>query len=166
MTNKPRKKAVMTFLLRDTIKKSEVLVIRYKNGEDKDYYDIPGKEIIDPSITSLETSKWNFYEETGMFIENPIYKGNVIIEKPNEILDIDVYIATKYEEKPCEFEDRKAMWLSVEEAILSDKTYPSVEILNFLAKDQIKVIMELDENNNFIKIIEKWFTKIIFCFSI
>ncbi len=155
MVVRPRKKAVMTFLLRDTLRKSEVLVIKYKNEEDKDYLDIPGKEITEAKINSVETSKWDFYEETGMFIKDPIYKGNVIIEKPKEILDIDIYIATKYEEKPKESEDKKAMWMSVEKAILSDKTYPSVEILNFLAKDQIKVIMELDENNKFIKITEK-----------
>ena len=155
MIVRPRKKAVMTFLLRDTLRKSEVLVIKYKNEEDKDYLDIPGKEIVDAKINSIETSKWDFYEETGIFIKDPIYKGNVIIEKPKEILDIDIFIATKYEEKPKEFEDKKAMWMPVEKAMLSDKTYPSVEILRFLAKDQIKVIMELDENNKFIRITEK-----------
>ncbi len=155
MKVRPRRRAVMTFLLRDTMRKSEVLVIKYKNGEDKDFFDIPGKLITEQKINSLETAKWDFYEETGMFIKDPIYKGNVVIEKPDEILDIDIYIATKYEEKPKDFEEHKAMWLPIEKAIMSDKNYPSVEILNFLAKDQIKVIMELDENNKFIKITEK-----------
>ena len=155
MIVRARRRAVMTFLLRDTLKKSEVLVIKYKDGEDKDFLDIPGREIDNPNIDSLETAKWDFYEETGMFIEDPIYKGKVIIKKPKEILDIDVYIATKYEEKPQDYDTHKAMWMPVEKAILSDKNYPSVEILNFLAKDQIRVTMELDENNKFIRIIEK-----------
>ena len=155
MKIKPKKRAVMTFLLRDTLKNSEVLVIKYKDGEDKDFFDIPGKEITEQSINSVETAIWDFNEETGMFIEDPKYKGKVTIDKPDEILDVDVYIATKYEENPKNFKTHKAMWMPVEKAILSEKNYPSVEILNFLTKDQINVTMELDENNKFIKIIEK-----------
>ena len=154
MKVRPKKRAVMTFLIRDTLKKSEVLVIKYKDGEDKDFFDIPGKEIVEQNINSVETAKWDFNEETGMFILDPKYKGKVVIEKPDEILDVDVYVATKYEEKPKNFKTHKAMWMPVEKAILSDKNYPSVEILNFLAKDQIHVIMQLDENNKFIKITE------------
>ena len=39
--DKPIRKAVRTLLIKD----NKIVVIRYKNGDNKDYYDIPGGKI-------------------------------------------------------------------------------------------------------------------------
>jgi len=148
-------RATMVFALKDTFIQSKVVAIKYTTGEEKGYYDIPGREIVDSIANSVKTAEWDFHEETGMFVHNLIYKGNCIIEKPKEKLDIDVYVSTDYDGKPEKFADHEALWISTEKLLFHEKALPSVEVLRHLAKDQMRLYIEIDENDKFIKISEK-----------
>ncbi len=152
---KPNRKAVLIFVLKDGFISSKVLAIKYTTGEDKDFYDIPGRLIDDQIANSVKTAEWDIYEETGIMIEDPIYKGNVIIDQPKENLDIDVYVSTKYEGKIKKYDDHIAQWISCEKLLFSEKTYPTIEILRHLANDQLRLYIKIDENNKFLEIKEK-----------
>ena len=127
-------RATIVFALKDTFIQSKVVAIKYTSGENNGYYDLPGREIVDNIANSVKTAEWDFHEETGMYVHNLIYKGNCIIEKPKEKLDIDVYVSSDYEGKPQKFEDHEALWISTEKLLFSEKTFPTVEILRHLIK--------------------------------
>lgn len=146
--NKKIRKAVRTFLIND----NNVVVTKYKTEKNLDYYDIPGGKI-ENGETSLEASIREFKEETGIKIISQEYKGNVIIEYPNMIFDIDVYIAKEYDSTPTEFEENYSMWINIDELLNQDKKIPSIEILKYLNLENIKLKIYVDENHNILKIV-------------
>ena len=101
--NKPIRKAVRTYL----IEENNIVAIKYKKQEAKDFYDIPGGKIEENEL-SFETSIREFKEETGMDIISQTYKGRVIVECPNRIFDFDIYIVEKYKGEPKEFKENSS----------------------------------------------------------
>ena len=145
--NKKIRKAVRTFLIND----NNVVATKYKTEKNLDYYDIPGGKI-ENGETSLEASIREFKEETGIKIISQEYKGNVIIEYPNMIFDLDVYIAKEYDGTPTEFDENYSMWINIDELLNQDKKIPSIEILKYLNLENIKLKIYVDENHNILKI--------------
>ena len=152
---KKKIKGVITYLLRDNFTNSEVLAIRYKNKSDKGYYDIPGAEL-NNNETIVELATSSFKKDTGIDIYNPSYKGSAVVEYPDKVYEISIYVTRDYEynQKPKDFPDHKALWIPVEKVVFEEKSYPSIDLLNYLFKDQVNVHMEIDENNKYIKVTE------------
>ena len=153
---KKRTKGVLVYLVRDLLKESQVLVIKYKNGGSKGYYDIPGSEV-SKEETLVETAANSFKKDTGIEVTNLVYKGNAIFEYPNEIYDLSVYVTRdyNYEQKPKDFETHTALWMPVEKVIFQEKTFPTITLLSHMFKDQVRVHMYLDNDERLISIEEK-----------
>lgn len=124
---KPVRKAVRTFLINN----NNVIIIKYKNNKNKDYYDIPGGKI-EENENSIDASIREFKEETGIEIVSQQYKGNVIIEYPNMIFDFDIYLVNDYNGNPQDFEENYSMWINIEDLLSENKKFPSVEIIKYL----------------------------------
>lgn len=144
------RKAVRTFL----IKNNAILVTKYKTDKNKDYYDIPGGKI-EINESSEDASVREFHEETGIDILNQKYKGNVIIEYPNMIFDFDIYIVDEFVGEPKEFNENYSMWINIDELFNKAKKFPSIEIIKYLNKNNIKLKMDADDNHNILKIEER-----------
>lgn len=145
--DKKNRKAVRAFL----IKENKIIVTKYKTEINKDYYDIPGGKI-EKNETSIEASIREFKEETGINIINQTYKGNVIIEYPTIIFDIDIYIINDYEGKPLNFPENDSMWMDIENLLNESKILPSVEIIKYLKSENINLKIFTDTNHNILKI--------------
>lgn len=145
------RKAVRTFL----IENDKVVAIKYKREIDKDYYDIPGGKI-EENETSVQAYIREFKEETGIEIINPEYKGNVIVEYPNRIFDFDIYVISKYEGEPKEFEENYSMWIDIQKLIKEEKVFPSIEILKHILNiEEISLKIYCDENHKITRIEEE-----------
>ena len=121
------RKAVRTILIKD----DKIVATQYKTEKNKDYYDIPGGKIENNESPS-EASIREFKEETGIEVISQKYKGNVIIEYPTIIFDLDIYIVEGYNGKPLELEENYSMWIDVQTLLNKDKKLPSVEIIKYL----------------------------------
>ena len=144
--DKPIRKAVRTLLIKD----NKIVVIRYKNGDNRDYYDIPGGKI-EENETSVDTSIREFKEETGINIFNPTLIGHVIVEYPNRIFDFDVYKVTDFDGTPQEFEENNSMWIDITELLKNEKKFPCIEMLKHL-DGEISLKIFSDERHNVIKV--------------
>lgn len=147
--DKKVRKAVRTFLING----GDVVVTKYKTEKNKDYYDIPGGKI-EINESSMDASVRGFLEETGINILNQKYKGNVIIEYPNMIFDFDIYIVDKFAGDPKEFDENYCMWINVGTLFNQAKKFPSIEIIKYLNKNNIKLKIYTDDNHNILKVEE------------
>ena len=145
------RKAVRCYL----IKGDKVIVIKYKDKSKKaGYYDIPGGKIEkgeNPKQTAIREMK----EETGLEVRNLKYKGNMIIEYPNRIFDIDVFITNESEGEPQEFEENTSEWIQLNELLQKEKILSNIMILDkFFIKGLIEnkynfnMYIEVDEQEN------------------
>lgn len=124
--NKPIRKAVRCYVIKD----NNVLVTKYKQGNKEGYYDIPGGKIEEGEFPE-QTAIREMREETGLDVKELKYKGNMIIEYPNRIFDLDVFLATESEGEPQE--------LLQKEKILS----------NIIVLDSFFIKGLIDDNYNF-----------------
>ena len=141
------RKAVRTILINE----NNVLAIKYKGEKNFDYYDIPGGKI-EEGETSNEASIREVKEETGIQVISQQYKGNVVIEYPNMIFDLDIYNVNEYSGNPLEFEENDSMWIDIDELFKQDKKFASTEILKYINWENIKLKIYVDENHNILKI--------------
>ncbi len=148
--DKKVRKAVRTFLIND----NDVIATKYKTEKNKDYYDIPGGKI-EINESSVDASVREFQEETGIDILNQKYKGNVIIEYPNMIFDFDIYIVDKFVGEPKEFDENYSMWINIDRLFNETKKFPSIEIIKYLKRKDIKLKIYSDDNHNILKIEER-----------
>lgn len=147
---KPIRKDVRTFL----IKNNMVLAIKYITKDSKfDYYDIPGGGIEDDE-TNQQAAIREFKEESGMEIYNPQYAGNLIVEYPNRIFDVDVFIASEYNGMPQKTQNHIAEWIDINELIQKEKKFTEIYLLDkyyktdLLNKANFKWYFIADENHN------------------
>ena len=146
--NKPIRKAVRTYL----IEENNIVAIKHKEKESRNFYDIPGGKIEENEL-SFETSIREFKEETGMDIISQAYKGRVIVEYPNRIFDFDIYIVDKYKGEPKEFEENSSEWINIEELLAKPKIFSSIAVIQFLNQDNnINLKIDMDNNHKIIKI--------------
>lgn len=82
--DKPVRKAVRTFVIQD----NKVLVIKYLTEKNNGFYDIPGGKI-ENGETNFDASIRECLEETGIQIINQKYIGNLVIEYPEMIFDLE-----------------------------------------------------------------------------
>ena len=153
---KKRTKGVITYLLRDNFTNSEVMTIQYKKGPWKGYFDIPGAELNNEEQI-VETAISSFKNDTGMKIETPSYKGKAIVEYPSEIYEIYIYVTRDYNflQSPKNFKEHKAKWMRIDKLVFMKNVFPSIDLLNYLFKDQVDIHMELDKHAKYLKVTEK-----------
>ena len=99
--------AVRTFLIED----NSVICTKYK-VDNVGYIDIPGGKI-ELDETPQQATVWEFKEETGIDISELEKLGKIIVEYPDRIYNMEVFIATKYNGFPQEFNENKLFWLSI-----------------------------------------------------
>lgn len=145
------RKAVRCYLIKD----GKVVVTKYKEGNSKEgYYDIPGGKI-EEGESSNQTAIREMKEETGVKVENLKYKGNMIIEYPDRIFDLDVFIANESEGEPQEFKANTSEWMEIDELLKKEKILSNIIILNrFFIKGLVdnkydfKIHIQVDEQEN------------------
>lgn len=145
------RKAVRCYL----IEENKIVVTKYKKGNKKEgYYDIPGGKIEDGE-TSEQTAIRKMKEETGIEVEDLKYKGKMIIEYPNRIFDLDVFITNKYKGEPQEFDENTSEWIDIKELLQKEKLLSNIMILDrFFIKGLIddkynfEMNIEVDEEEN------------------
>ena len=146
--DKKVRNAVRTYL----IENNKVVVIKNKCEVNKDFYDIPGGKI-ENNESDVDAAKREFKEETGMQIDDLIYKGKTIVEYPDRIYNFSIFIANRYMGKPQEFEQNMSMWIDIQELLKEEKILPVVKILEYLKnEDMINLNITCDKLNNVIKI--------------
>lgn len=145
---KPVRKAVRTFLIIN----NKVVAIQYTSSNNKDFYDIPGGKI-EEGESSVDAAIREFKEETTMDIWDPKYAGNLIIEYPERIFDIDVYLANEYSGEPSEVKDTVAIWIDIDDLLKKDKIFSIVHLLDkdhrsdLLSLSDFKCHFIVDENH-------------------
>lgn len=138
--DKPIRKAVRCYLIKD----NKIVVTRYKSGNKKEgYYDIPGGKI-EEGETSKQTAIREMKEETGINVENPIFKGKMIIEYPNRIFDFNVFVCNECEGEPQEYDENTSEWIEINELLQKEKILSNIMIL-----DRFFIRGLIDNNYNF-----------------
>lgn len=89
MTKKIRD-AVRTFLIKD----NQVICTKYKI-DNVGYIDIPGGKI-EPNEIPQQAAVREFKEETGIDISELEKVGKIIVEYPDRIYNMEVFITTEY----------------------------------------------------------------------
>lgn len=149
--DKPVRKAVRCYLIKD----NRVVVTKYKEGNKKaGYYEIPGGKI-ETGETPEQTAIREMKEETGITIENLKYKGNMTVEYPNRIFDLDVFLSAEYKGEPQEFEENTSEWIEINELLKKEKILSNIIILDrFFIKGltdekcKFKIWIQVDEKEN------------------
>ncbi len=146
--DKKVRNAVRTYL----IENNKVVVIKNKCEVNRDFYDIPGGKI-ENNESDVDAAKREFKEETGIQIDDLLYKGKAIVEYPDRIYNFSIFIANRYNGKPQEFEENISMWIDIQELLKKEKILPVVKILEYLKdEDIINLNITCDKLNNVLKI--------------
>lgn len=151
--DKPVRKAVRTIIIQN----DNVLAIKYLTKKNNGFYDIPGGQI-ETGETNLTASMRECLEETGIEIIKQKYIGNLIIEYPNMIFNIDVIICSNFKGKPGVFTENEVMWIKIEELIKKEKKLPCIEILkkqhkNYIKREDFHIKFIVDKFHNIKKIL-------------
>ena len=149
--DKPVRKAVRCYLIKD----NKVVVTKYKEGNKKaGYYEIPGGKI-EAGETPEQTAIREMKEETGITIEKLKYKGNMTVEYPNRIFDLDAFLSVEYKGEPKDFEENTSEWIEINELLKKEKILSNIIILDrFFIKGltdekcKFKIWIQVDEKEN------------------
>ena len=131
---KPVRKAVRTFLFQG----DKVMAIRYKNGNQKGYLDIPGG-MIEDGETSEEAAVREFREETGITISDIKSVGRLVVEYLDRVFDFELLVGNFYQGEAGNFLENDSMWYLISDAIHCEKIFPSVKLLDFLPLSNISL---------------------------
>ena len=99
--------AVRTFV----IVNEKVLCIKYKE-ENAGYIDIPGGKIEDCE-TSMDAAIREVKEETGIEVSNLEKVGNIIIEYPDRIYNMNVFVTSNYRGNVRNNEENDAFFIDI-----------------------------------------------------
>lgn len=123
--HKQIREAVRCYLIKD----NKVVVTKYKSGNKKEgYYDIPGGKI-EEGETPEEESIRKVKEETGLKVKNQKYKGKMIIEYPNIIFSLSVFLSCEYEGEPKEVEENSSEWIDIDKLLQKERKLPNIILL-------------------------------------
>ena len=143
------RKAVRSFL----IKENNVLVIKYNEGNNKGYLDIPGGKIED-NETAFETSIREFKEETGIIVKEQKYRGRLIINYPDRIFDMEIFEVLEYEGDNLNFCENDSLWINIDDILNKEKILPSIFVIDEIKRsfNDLKINIIVDKNHKIIKI--------------
>ena len=149
------RKAVRCYL----IKNKKVVAIKYKQGNKMSgYYDIPGGKIEEGEMPG-ETAIREIKEETGLEVNKLKYKGNMIVEYPEKIFDIDLFITNESKGSLQESEENTAELIEINDLLQKDKILSCIMILDkfFLKglinnKYNVKMNIKVDNEENILEV--------------
>lgn len=121
--DKKVRNAVRTFL----IKENKVICTKYKIGNIW-YIDIPGGKIEIGEI-SQQAAIREFKEETGIDISELEKIGKIIVEYPDRIYDMEIFIANKYNGVPQEFDENESFWIPINALLKNENRYAVTYLL-------------------------------------
>ena len=144
--------AVMTFV----IVNEKVLCIKYKE-ENAGYIDIPGGKIEDCE-TSMDAAIREVKEETGIEVSNLEKVGNIIIEYPDRIYNMNVFVTSNYRGNVRNNEENDAFFIDIADLLKEKKKYAITLLLDNEFKDDfnnrnINVKFNVDNNHRVINYI-------------
>ena len=131
--DKPVRKVVRTFVIKD----NNVLAIKYLTEKNNGFYDIPSGKI-ENAETNFVAPIRECLEEMGIQITDQKYIGNLVIEYPEMIFDLDIIICKKFEGNPNNFDGNESMWIEIEDLINQEKRFPCIDILKSEYKKYFK----------------------------
>lgn len=143
---KKTRNAVRTFLIKD----NKVVCIKYKIGN-VGYFDIPGGKI-EVGETPYTTAIREFREETGIQIDDLEKLGNIIVEYPNRIYNMEIFSANKYNGIPKEFIENESFWIPIKDLVKKKNRYAITYLLqsefqNELKEKNINIKFFVDDNH-------------------
>ena len=141
--------AVRAFVIVDR----KVLCIRYKE-ENIGYIDIPGGKIEEGEI-SMEAAVREVKEETGIEDSNLEEVGNVIIEYPDRIYNMKVFVTSDYRGNVRNNEENDAFFIDIDDLLKEEQKYAITYLLCNEFKDyfdnrNVNVKFKVANNHNVI----------------
>ena len=132
---------------------NEVLCIRYKE-ENIGYIDIPGGKI-EEGETGVEAAIREVKEETGIEVSNLEEVGNAVIEYPDRIYNMNVFVANDYKGNTRNNKENDAFFLDIEYLLKEKKRYAITYLLDTEFEDyfynrKVNVKFNVDSNHKVI----------------
>ena len=132
---------------------NKVLCIRYKE-ENIGYIDIPGGKI-EEGETGVEAAIREVKEETGIEVSNLEEVGNVVIEYPDRIYNMNVFVANDYKGNTRNNKENDAFFLDIEYLLKEKKRYAITYLLDTEFEDyfynrKVNVKFNVDSNHKVI----------------
>ena len=132
---------------------NKVLCIRYKE-ENIGYIDIPGGKI-EEGETGVEAAIRVVKEETGIEVCNLQEVGNVVIEYPDRIYNMEVFVTSYYRGNVRNNEENDAFFLDIKDLLKEKKRYAITYLLDNEVEDsfnnrKVNVKFNVDSNHNII----------------
>ena len=132
---------------------NKVLCIRYKE-ENIGYIDIPGGKI-EEGETGVEAAIREVKEETGIEVNNLEKAGNAVIEHPDRIYNMNVFVANDYKGNTRNNKENDAFFLDIEYLLKEKKRYAITYLLDTEFEDyfynrKVNVKFNVDSNHNII----------------
>ena len=132
---------------------NKVLCIRYKE-ENIGYIDIPGGKI-EEGETGVEAAIREVREETGIEVNNLEEVGNVAIEYPDRIYNMNVFVANDYKGNTRNNKENDAFFLDIEYLLKEKKRYAITYLLDTEFEDyfnnrKVNVKFNVDSNHKVI----------------
>lgn len=132
---------------------NKVLCIQYKE-ENIGYIDIPGGKI-EKGETGVEAAIREVKEETGIEVSNFEEVGNVIIEYPDRIYNMEVFVTNNYMGSVRNNEENDAFFIDIEDLLKEKKRYAITYLLDTEFEDyfnnrKINVKFNVDSNHKVI----------------
>ena len=132
---------------------NKVLCIRYKE-ENIGYIDIPGGKI-EEGETGVEAAIREVKEETGIEVCNLEEVGNVVIEYPDRIYNMEVFVTSYYRGNVRNNEENDAFFLDIKDLLKEKKRYAITYLLDTEFEDyfnnrKVNVKFNVDSNHNII----------------
>lgn len=141
--------AVRTFV----IVNEKVLCIKYKE-KNVGYIDIPGGKI-EEGETNMSAAIRKVKEETGIEVSNLEEVGNVIIEYPDRIYDMKVFVTSDYSGNIRNNEENDAFFIDIDDLLIEEKRYAITFLLDNEFKNgfnnrNVNVKFNVDDNHRVI----------------
>ena len=138
---------------------NKVLCIRYKE-ENIGYIDIPGGKI-EEGETGVEAAIREVREETGIEVNNLEEVGNVAIEYPDRIYNMNVFVANDYKGNARNNEENDAFFINIEDLLKEKKRYAITYLLDTEFEDyfdnrNVNVKFNVDNNHKVINYDKIW----------
>ncbi len=135
-----------------------MLVIKFYVYDNKEenigYIDIPGGKI-EEGETGVEAAIREVKEETGIEVCNLEEVGNVVIEYPDRIYNMEVFVTSYYRGNVRNNEENDAFFLDIKDLLKEKKRYAITYLLDNEVEDsfnnrKVNVKFNVDSNHNII----------------
>lgn len=72
-----------------------------------------------------------------MEIFNPKYAGNLVIEYPDRVFDMDIFITSEYNGVPQETVENVTEWIDIDELLQKEKKFTEIYLLDKIHKTDL-----------------------------